>query len=79
MRIRHRNHEPYISASAFVAPTAVVAWRVSVAEHCRILYGAVLDAEDASIEVGAFSIISEQSVLALPTNRIFSRCGLATM
>jgi carbonic anhydrase/acetyltransferase-like protein (isoleucine patch superfamily) len=63
MRIRHRNCEPKISPSAFVAPTAVLVGRVSVAERCRVMYGAVLDAEGASIEVGACSIINEHAVL----------------
>jgi carbonic anhydrase/acetyltransferase-like protein (isoleucine patch superfamily) len=63
MRIRHRNYEPQISDSAFVAPTAVIVGRVSVADRCRIMYGAVLDAEGATIEVGTCSIINEHAVL----------------
>lgn len=63
MLIRHRNHEPQIHASAYVAPTAAIVGRVSVGARCRVMYGAVLDAEGSNIVIGECSIINENAVL----------------
>ncbi len=40
MLIRHREAEPTVDASAFVAPTAVLVGRVSVGPRARVMYGA---------------------------------------
>ncbi|RBQ19262.1 acyltransferase [Spongiactinospora rosea] len=63
MLIRHRGHEPVVDPSAYVAPTATLAGRVRVGPRARVMYGAVLDAEDGAIEVGECSIICENAVL----------------
>lgn len=63
MLIRHRGHEPQVDPSAFVAPTATLVGRVSVGPRARVMYGAVLDAEDGAIEVGESSIVCENAVL----------------
>lgn len=63
MLIRHRDHEPQIHASAYVAPTATIVGRVSVGARCRVMYGAVLDAEGSNIVIGECSIINENAVL----------------
>lgn len=49
--------------TAWVAPTATLVGDVRVGPHARVLYGAVLDAEGARVEVGAHSIVSEHAVL----------------
>jgi carbonic anhydrase/acetyltransferase-like protein (isoleucine patch superfamily) len=63
MLIRHREAVPEVDSTAFVAPTAVLVGRVRVDARARILYGAVLDSEGSSVEVGASSIVSENAVL----------------
>jgi carbonic anhydrase/acetyltransferase-like protein (isoleucine patch superfamily) len=63
MLIRHREAEPIVDASAFVAPTAVLAGQVSVGPRARVMYGAVLDSEASKVEVGATAIVCENAVL----------------
>jgi carbonic anhydrase/acetyltransferase-like protein (isoleucine patch superfamily) len=63
MIIRHRNSEPVIDPSTYVAPTAVLAGNVRVGPRSRIMYGAVLDSEGSSIEVQECSIICENAVV----------------
>jgi carbonic anhydrase/acetyltransferase-like protein (isoleucine patch superfamily) len=61
--IQHRGIAPDVDSSAFVAPTAVLVGRTRVGAHSRILYGAVLNSEDSTVEVGPTSIVSENAVL----------------
>ena len=63
MLIRHRDAEPTVDDSAFVAPTAVLAGQVSVGPRARVMYGAVLDSEASKVEVGATAIVCENAVL----------------
>ncbi len=60
------NYAPEISSTkTFIAPTAAVIGRVSVAEGGSVWYGAVLraDTEEAAIKVGKNSNIQDRSVL----------------
>jgi carbonic anhydrase/acetyltransferase-like protein (isoleucine patch superfamily) len=62
--IEHEGRRPRIAASAYVAPTAVVAGDVQVGEDCRILFGAVLTAEhDGGIELGERCIVMENALI----------------
>jgi gamma-carbonic anhydrase len=62
--IEHEGRRPRIAASAYVAPTAVVAGDVTVGEDCRILFGAVLTAErDGAIELGERCIVMENALI----------------
>ncbi|HEX6351847.1 acyltransferase [Actinophytocola sp.] len=63
MLIRHRGAEPRVDPSAYVAPNATLVGDVRVGAHARVMYGAVLDAEGAHVEVGAYTIVSEHAVL----------------
>lgn len=63
MLIRHRGHEPIVDPTAYIAPTATLVGRVSVGPRARVMYGAVLDAEDGTIEIGESTIICENAVL----------------
>src|SRR2546421_1158379 len=63
MLIRHRGRSPVVDPSAYVAPNATLVGDVRVGPGARILYGAVLDAEGATIEVGAACVVSEHAVL----------------
>jgi carbonic anhydrase/acetyltransferase-like protein (isoleucine patch superfamily) len=61
--LRHRGHEPVVHPSAYVAPNATVAGDVRIGPRARVMYGAVLDAEDSHIDVGEATVICEHAVL----------------
>lgn len=63
MLIRHRDAEPRVDATAWVAPNATLVGDVRVGPGARVLYGAVLDAEGSRVEVGENAIVSEHAVL----------------
>jgi carbonic anhydrase/acetyltransferase-like protein (isoleucine patch superfamily) len=63
MLIRHRGATPVVDPSAYVAPNATLVGDVRVGAHARVMYGAVLDAEGARVELGAYTIVSEQAVV----------------
>ena len=63
MLIEHRGAAPDVHPSAYVAPTAVLCGAVRVGPDARILFGAVLTAEDGAIEVGARCVVMENAVL----------------
>ena len=63
MLIRHRDAEPVVDPTAWVAPNATLVGDVRIGPDVRVLYGAVLDAEGSRIEVGESSIVSEHAVL----------------
>jgi gamma-carbonic anhydrase len=61
--IEHRGHAPQIDSSAYVAPTAVVCGAVRIGPDARILFGAVLTAEDGEISVGARTVVMENALV----------------
>jgi carbonic anhydrase/acetyltransferase-like protein (isoleucine patch superfamily) len=61
--IEHRGHAPQIDPSAYVAPTAVICGAVRVGPDARILFGAVLTAEDGEISVGARTVVMENALI----------------
>jgi carbonic anhydrase/acetyltransferase-like protein (isoleucine patch superfamily) len=61
--IEHRGCAPEIHASAYIAPTAVVCGAVRIGADARILFGAVLTAEDGQIDVGARCVVMENAVI----------------
>lgn len=63
MRIRHRGQQPIVDPTAYVAPTATLVGQVRIGPRARVMYGAVLDAEDGAIEIGECSIVCENAVL----------------
>jgi carbonic anhydrase/acetyltransferase-like protein (isoleucine patch superfamily) len=63
IRIRHRDHEPRVDESAYIAPTATLIGDVVIGPRARVMYGAVLDAEGSRIEVGEASVICENAVI----------------
>jgi carbonic anhydrase/acetyltransferase-like protein (isoleucine patch superfamily) len=63
MLIEHRGARPSVHPAAWVAPTAVLCGDVRVGEDARVLFGAVLTAEDGSVEVGARCVVMEQALL----------------
>ena len=63
MLIEHRGNTPRVDPSAYVAPTAVLCGAVQVGPQARILFGAVLTAEDGKVVVGARSVVMENALL----------------
>ena len=63
MRLEHRGRAPVVDPSAYVAPTAVLCGDVHGGPDARILFGAVLTAEDGRIELGARCVVMEQALL----------------
>ncbi|HEY2602187.1 MAG TPA: gamma carbonic anhydrase family protein [Thermoleophilaceae bacterium] len=63
MLIEHRGQTPTVDPSAYVAPTAVLCGDVRVRAHARILFGAVLSAEDGRVEVGERCVVMENALI----------------
>ena len=63
MILEHRGRVPEIDPSAYVAPTAVVCGAVTVGPDARILFGAVLTAEDGEVRVGARAVVMENALV----------------
>jgi carbonic anhydrase/acetyltransferase-like protein (isoleucine patch superfamily) len=63
MLVQHRGNVPVVDPSAYVAPTAVLCGDVRVGPHARVLFGAVLTAEDGRVEVGARCVIMENALV----------------
>lgn len=63
MLVEHRGCAPTVHESAYVAPTAVLCGDVHVGADARILFGAVLTAEDGLVEVGARCVVMENALL----------------
>jgi carbonic anhydrase/acetyltransferase-like protein (isoleucine patch superfamily) len=63
MLIEHEGAAPRVHPSAYVAPTAVLCGDVEVGADCRILFGAVLTAEDGPVRLGERCIVMENAVL----------------
>jgi carbonic anhydrase/acetyltransferase-like protein (isoleucine patch superfamily) len=49
MLIEHRGKSPLVHPSAYVAPTAVLCGDVRIGPDCRVLFGAVITAEDGEV------------------------------
>ena len=63
MFLEHRGKVPRIHPSAYIAPTATICGDVSIGEHSRVLFGAVIVAEGGPVEIGAHCIIMENAVI----------------
>lgn len=63
MLVEHRGRVPQIHPSAYVAPTAVLCGAVDVGADARILFGAVLTAEDGEIRIGERTVIMEHALV----------------
>jgi gamma-carbonic anhydrase len=63
MLIEHRGNVPAVERSAYVAPTAVLCGDVRVGAESRVLFGAVLSAEDGSVEIGARCVVMENALV----------------
>jgi gamma-carbonic anhydrase len=63
MLIEHRRVQPIVDPSAYVAPNAVLCGDVHVGAGARILFGAVLTAEDGRVNVGERSVVMENALV----------------
>ena len=63
MLIEHRGKTPHVHPSAYVAPTAVVCGAVRIGADARILFGAVLTAEDGEVRVGDRTVVMENALV----------------
>jgi len=59
----HRGSSPQVHPTAYVAPTAVLAGDVRVGPDARVLFGAVLTAEDGTVTIGARCVIMENALV----------------
>jgi carbonic anhydrase/acetyltransferase-like protein (isoleucine patch superfamily) len=63
MLVEHRGARPVVDPSAYVAPTAVLCGDVRIGPDSRVLFGAVITAEDGSVEVGARCVVMENALI----------------
>jgi carbonic anhydrase/acetyltransferase-like protein (isoleucine patch superfamily) len=63
MQFEHQQKRPRIDPSAWIAPTAVLVGDVRVGANTAISHGAILNAEDGIIELGADCVVMENAVL----------------
>jgi gamma-carbonic anhydrase len=63
MLVEHRGQVPTVDPTAYVAPTAVLCGDVRLGPHARVLFGAVLSAEDGLVEIGARCVVMENALL----------------
>lgn len=63
MLVEHRGQVPIVDSSAYVAPTAVVCGDVHIGPDARVLFGAVITAEDGRVEIGARCVVMENAVV----------------
>jgi gamma-carbonic anhydrase len=63
MLITHRGAQPVVDPSAYVAPNAVLCGDVHVGAGARILFGAVLTAEDGRVDVGNRTVVMENALV----------------
>jgi gamma-carbonic anhydrase len=63
MFIEHRGALPQVDPSAYVAPNAVLCGDVRVGADARVLFGAVVTAEDGRVDIGARCVIMENALV----------------
>src|SRR3954465_10958845 len=61
MLFEHRGKRPEVDPSAWVAPTAVLCGDVRVAAGARVLWNAVLSAEDGRVELGERALAAKST------------------
>lgn len=63
MLLRHRDREPLIHATAYVAPSAVIVGDVRIDAGARILHAAVVTAEDGAVTIGQNTVVMEHALI----------------
>jgi gamma-carbonic anhydrase len=63
MLIEHRGKAPSVDPSAYVAPNAVLCGDVQIGPESRVLFGAVVTAEDGTVEIGSRCVVMENALI----------------
>ena len=63
MWLEHRGSRPTVDPSAYVAPNAVLCGDVHIGPGARVLFGAVVTAEDGRVDVGERTVIMENALV----------------
>jgi carbonic anhydrase/acetyltransferase-like protein (isoleucine patch superfamily) len=63
MLVEHRGMRPQVHESAWVAPTAVVCGDVRLGAEVRVLWNAVISAEDGRVEIGERCVVMEHALV----------------
>jgi gamma-carbonic anhydrase len=63
MLIEHRGARPRVHPTAWIAPTAVVCGDVRIGADARVLWNAVVSAEDGTVELGARCVVMEHALV----------------
>ena len=63
MLVEHRGKSPSVDPSAYVAANAVLCGDVTVGPSTRVLFGAVVTAEDGRVEIGARCVLMENALV----------------
>lgn len=63
MLVEHRGKRPTVHESAWVAPTAVICGDVHVGEDARVMWNAVVSAEDGRVEVRIGAVVHVNSTV----------------
>jgi carbonic anhydrase/acetyltransferase-like protein (isoleucine patch superfamily) len=63
MLVEHRGKRPSVDTSAYVAPNAVLCGDVHIGPESRVLFGAVVTAEDGVVEIGARCVVMENALV----------------
>jgi gamma-carbonic anhydrase len=61
--VEHRGASPRIHSSAWVAPSAVLVGDVIVGPKSRVLWNAVITAEDGRVAIGARCVVMEHALI----------------
>jgi gamma-carbonic anhydrase len=63
MLVEHRGMRPEVHTSAWIAPTAVVCGDVRIGADARVLWNAVVTAEDGHVEIGDRCVVMEHALV----------------
>jgi carbonic anhydrase/acetyltransferase-like protein (isoleucine patch superfamily) len=63
MLIAHRNARPEVDPSAYVAPNATLCGDVHIGAGARVLFGAVVTAEDGRVVIGERTVVMENALV----------------
>src|SRR5215204_7121532 len=62
MLVKHRGKVPSVDPTAYVAPNAVLSGDVRLGPDSRVLFGAVVTAEDGFVQIGARCVVMENAL-----------------
>jgi carbonic anhydrase/acetyltransferase-like protein (isoleucine patch superfamily) len=63
MIIQHKNKQPDIDQSSYIAPNALICGDVFIGKNVRIMFGAQIIAENSAIIIGDNCIVLENAVI----------------